>query len=177
MTHSFYIIRMWVKFRMSNYVVLMRFDEKTEDKIVKIRKLMTDAGYPVPEWPPHITIAAYENIDIDLLCEWTSEFTSTQNEKIEVALNSVSILPPWGENSETAVLCFNPAHSKPFIDFYYRFHGKHEEYCTGIGWFNSIAHERPIIHATIGTVEIKELQKAIEIVFSNNVSEISNIQL
>ena len=160
---------------MSNYVVLMRFDEETDNQIIKIRKIMIESGFTVPEWPPHITIAAYENLDESLLCEWTSQFTSMQTEKIEVALSSLSILPPRGQNTETAVLCFNPAHSKSFIDFYYRFHERYEEYCTGIGWFNSIVHGNPIIHATIGTILVEELQKAMEIVFSNNLSKESRI--
>ena len=154
---------------MSNYVVIARFDEETDKKIISLRKQMVDAGYSVPEWPPHITIAAYENFDGDLLCEWTSEFVSKQSEKIEIALYSMSILPPGGEHLETAVLCLDPAHSKPFVDFYYSFHEKHEEYCTGIGWYNSITHGNPIIHATIGIVQVKELQKAIELIVSSDV--------
>jgi 2'-5' RNA ligase len=152
----------------SNYVVIVRFDEETDNQIMKIRKIMLESGYPITEWPPHITIAAYENIDERSICEWTSEVASRQFGKMNVALNSLSILPPKGQKLETAVLCFNPAHSKAFVDFYYKFHEKYEEYCTGIGWFNSVKHGHPVIHATIGTVQVNELQKALEIVFQNN---------
>ena len=151
-----------------NYVVIARFDEETDKKITKLRNLFMDAGYSVPEWPPHITIAAYENFDEQLLCEWTSEFSSKHN-KIKIAMLSTSVLPPGGEHTETAVLCLNPTHSKTFVDFYYSFHAKYEEYCTGIGWYNSITHGNPVIHTTIGIVKIKELQKAMETMLTSGV--------
>jgi len=154
---------------MNNFVVIARFDKKTDDKIMNLRKQMINVGYSVPEWSPHITIAAYENFDKTLLCEWAFEFTSKQSKKIEISLHSMSVLPPSEKHPNTAVLCLDPAHSKSFIDFYYGFHEKHEEYCTGIGLFNSIAHDNPVIHATIGVVRVKELQKAMELIFSSNV--------
>jgi len=153
---------------MGSYVVLARFDEEKDGQFNSLRKVLSDKGYSIPEWPPHITLAAYENMDERLLCNWASEFVS-QHSKLEIALNSLSVLPPGGEHTETAVLCLDPAHSKPFVDFYYDFHDKYEEYCTGIGWFNSIAHGNPVIHATIGIVNVKEMRNAMELIFSQNV--------
>jgi len=159
---------------MSNYVVLARFDAEKDNQINILRKTLSDEGYSVPEWPFHITIAAYENIEEELLCNWTADFASKQmNQKI--VLNSLSILPPGGEKTETAVLCLDPAHSKSFVDFYYDFHQKYEEYCTGIGWYNSITHGNPIIHATISIIKVKEMQKAMEIIFSQNIFGYANI--
>ena len=158
-----------------NYVVIARFDDEMDKKIVDLRKMITSAGCSMvtetgsaSQWPPHITIAAYKNFDEKLLCEWTSEFSSNQN-RMKIALLSMSILPPGGEHTETAVLCLDPAHSKPFVDFYYSFHEKYEEHCTGIGWYNSITHGNPIIHATIGIVKINELQKVMETILSSSV--------
>ena|GEM_PF-648110 len=151
-----------------NYVVIARFDEKTDKRIINLRNLLTDAGYTVPEWPPHITIAAYENFDGKLLCDWTSEFISKHN-RMKIALLSVSVLPPGGDHTDTAVLCLDPAHAKTFVDFYYSFHAKYEEYCTGIGWLNSISHGNPIIHATIGIVKTNEIQKALEMIMTSGV--------
>ena len=150
---------------MRNYVVLARFNEEKERQIMELRDRLVAEGYSVPEWPPHITLAAYENIDEASLCEWTNSFCSSHT-KIKVAIHSLNILPPGGKQNETAVLCFAPAHSKTFVDFYYAFHEKHEEYCTGIGWFNSIVHGNPVVHSTIGIFNVKELQKAMEIVFT-----------
>ena len=151
---------------MKSYVVIARFDEETERKIVDLQSKLT--GCSIPDWPPHVTIAAYENFEEKLLCERTSDFVS-KHEKMKIALTSLSILPPGGEHTETAVLCLDPAHSKPFVDFYYSFHEKHEEYCTGVGQFNSIVNDSPVIHATIGIVKVKELQKAMETTLSSGV--------
>jgi hypothetical protein len=153
---------------MSNYVVLARFNEDKDSQILKLRKVLSDRGFPVPEWPPHITLSAYENLDEALLCAWTADFASKHN-KQSIALQSLSVLPPHGEHTETAVLCLAPAHSKSFVDFYYNFHEKYEEYCTGIGLFNSITHGNPVIHATIGIVRVDEIQEMMELIFAQDV--------
>lgn len=153
---------------MSNYVVLARFSEEKDIQFKELKKVLSDKGYVVPEWPTHITIGAYENIDEDLLYKWTSDFASKHNRQ-KVALNSISILPPSVDHNETAVICLDPAHSISFINFYYDFHEKYEEYCTGIGLFNSIANGNPVIHATIGIVKITEIQEMMELIFSQNI--------
>ena len=42
---------------MNRYVVLARFDKNTEEKLIALRREMTNAGYASSEWPPHITLA------------------------------------------------------------------------------------------------------------------------
>lgn len=153
---------------MSNYVVVARFSEEKDMHLKKLKNVLSDEGYSVPEWPPHITIAAYENIDEELLCKWTSNFASKHN-KQKIALHSLSILPPGGEHTDTAVICLAPAHSKSFVDFYYDFHEKYEEYCTGIGWFNSIRHGSPVIHITVGIVKVNEMQEVMKLIFSQEI--------
>lgn len=149
---------------MSNYVVIARFDSITDEKLNKLRKPFTDAGYSVPEWPVHITIAAYENINEKMICDWTEDFCKCHN-SIDVNLCSLGTFPP---NHNSNVLYLAPAYSKTFVDFYYDFHQKHEEYCTGIGRYNSIIDDIPSIHCTIAEINIDDLQKAIKLVFDNN---------
>lgn len=50
---------------MNRYVVLARFDKNTEEKLIALRREMTNAGYASSEWPPHITLAAYEDLDAE----------------------------------------------------------------------------------------------------------------
>lgn len=52
---------------MNRYVVLARFDKNTEEKLIALRREMTNAGYASSEWPPHITLAAYEDLDAEAL--------------------------------------------------------------------------------------------------------------
>jgi hypothetical protein len=160
---------------MSNYVVIARFDNEMNNKLENLRNTLVEDGCSIvtetgaaSKWPPHITIAAYENIDESKICDWAAEFAKSHN-KINLVLFSVGILPPGGEHTETAVMCLEPAHSKKFVDFYYDFHTKYEEYCTGIGWFNSISHGNPVIHSTIGVIKVKEMQKALELIFKSGV--------
>lgn len=164
---------------MSDYVVLVRFDEEKEIQFNRLRQVLSEKGHIVPEWPPHITIAAYENIEEDLLCQWASEFVSNHS-KQKIAFHSMSVLPPGGEHTETAVLCLDPAHSKAFVDFYYDFHQQYEEYCTGIGCYNSILHGNPVIHATIAIVNVAKLQEVMELIFSEEIfgeAEITALEL
>ena len=152
---------------MSNCIVLARFDEEKDSQIGILRKALSDVGYSIPEWPFHITIAVYENIEKELLCNWTKEFAS-KHKKQKFIFNSLASFPPRGEQNEV-VLFLPPSHSKTFVDFYYDFHQQYEEYCTGIGWHNSITHDNPIFHATIGATNMKEMQKAMEIIFTHNI--------
>jgi len=150
---------------MANYVVIARFDEAKDEKIMQATSLIT--ANALSPWPPHITIAAYENLeesDLQALLEWAVEYCAG-NKQFEIAMNSLSVLPPGGEHTDTAVVCLDPAHSKTLVDFYYGFHERFEDYCTGIGWFNSIKHGNPVIHCTIGIVQITKLQQALQKAF------------
>ncbi len=112
---------------MNRYVVLARFDKNTEEKLIALRREMTNAGYASSEWPPYAT------------------------------------------HRETAVLCLNPVHAKPFVDFYYAFHEKYESFCKGIGSFSAVSEDKPVIHCTLSVVRVTELQDALELVFQNDV--------
>ena len=149
---------------MSNYVVIARFDEATDKKLNKLRKTFTNSGYSVPKWPVHITIGAYENIDEKLLCDWTKEFCKN-HKSVNINLCSLGTFPP---NKNSSVLYLAPAYSKTFVDFYYDLHQKYEEYCTGIGRYNSIKDDSPSIHCTIAEINTDDLQNAMELVFDSN---------
>lgn len=166
---------------MANYVAMVRFDETTDHKLLRLQEELKANGYQkaISEWPPHITIAAYEGADEQDLLQWAEEYTVRQY-RFKVGLFALSILPPGGEHKETAVLCLNPSHSKTLVNFYYGFHEKFEDYCTGIGWYNSIRHGNPIMHSTIGVFDVTTMQKAQEIIFTSGVfceAEISALEL
>lgn len=71
------------------------------------------------------------------------------------------------EHSDTAVLCFAPTHKKDFVDFYYEFHDKLDEYCTGIGCYYSKAFGNPIFHSSIGVFNVDCLQSIMNMIFSS----------
>lgn len=156
---------------MNNYVVIARFDNATDKKLNQLKKSFENAGYSVPEWPVHITIAAYEDIDEKQICDWTQEFCKS-HKKVNVNLCSVGIFPP---NKSRNVIYLAPAYSKIFVDFYYDFHQRYGEYCTGIGRYNSIVNDSPSIHCTIAEINTDDLQNAIKLVFNSKCFEKSKI--
>jgi 2'-5' RNA ligase len=155
---------------MANYVVMARFDLETDQKILRLQEKLVANGYQkaMNGWPPHITIAAYEGADEQDLLQWTEEYAACR-QSFKVGLFALSILPPGGEHINTAVLCLNPSHSKTLVDFYYEFHEKFEDFCTGIGWYNSIKHGNPVMHSTIGIFDVATTQKAQEIIFESGI--------
>lgn len=153
---------------MNNYIVIARFDEATDKKLLNLRNKFENKEFCVQDWPPHMTIAAYENIDEKPLCDWTEKFIRNYG-SFEIALNSLGVFPPSGDKDNSSVLFLAPAHSKTLVDFYYAFHVKFEEYCTGIGRYNSIVHGNPVIHCTLGVIERNRLQEVINIAFGSNI--------
>ena len=153
-----------------NYCVLVRFDDKTTEKLNTLRTHLYNEGYTkaISEWPPHITIAAYENVDINTLLQWTKAFAK-KHSAFDVSLSSLGVLPPGGEHAETAVLYAAPSQSKGLIDFYYAFHEILDDCCGNLGWWYSATFGYPAIHATIGMFEITQMQKAMEAVFEQQI--------
>lgn len=152
---------------MKKYVVIARFDDDTNQKMLSLRDKLMSKGYSVQKWPPHITLAAYENCDEESIKDWIRSFVKSHHE-IEVGMNSITILPPSDEHTETAVLCFAPTHKKDFVDFYYHFHDRLDEYCTGIGYYYSKAFNNPIFHSSIGVFNVNCLQDVMNIIFSSD---------
>ena len=80
------------------HVVFARFDDETDNKLTDLKNKFAEyqSNKAVTDFPPHITIAAYENIDIDKLCSWTAEFSKNHKE-FKIAIPSLGIFPPKGE--------------------------------------------------------------------------------
>ena len=159
------------------YIVVARFDEATENKLNTLRTHLCEADCmkDISPYPPHITIAAYEDVELDALLHWTGEFTK-KYAALEILISSLGVLPPGGEHTETAVLYASPSPSKGLIDFYYAFHENLDEFCGSIGWMYSAKSVHPYaIHSTIGIFEIAQLQKAMEIIFEHEIFGIAKI--
>jgi 2'-5' RNA ligase len=155
---------------MPNHVVIARFSSDKIEQLLSLREKLFSNGYAasIPEWPPHITIAAYEDADEVELCKWSDHYAKT-HKKFDVYLSSLSVLPPGGEYTETAVICLAPASSKKLIDFYFGFHERLDEFCGKLGFFYSMKFGHPAIHSTIGIFKVKDMQKALEIIFEADV--------
>ena len=161
---------------MANYVVLARFDHETTEKLNALRKKLHEDNHMkvISEWPPHITIAAYETVDIEVLLQWVETFAK-KHSAFDIALSSLGVFPPGSEHTETAVFYAFPSQSKNLIDFYYAFHEKLDDYCGNWGWLYSAKFGYPAVHSTIGIVEISNMQKAMEIIFASQIFGLAKI--
>lgn len=155
---------------MENYVVIARFDNETNEKMSTLHKHLCVEGCveTISEWPPHITLAAYESISISALLQWTERFTQKRS-PFEVMFASVGILPPGGEHTNTVVLYASPSQSADLISFYYAFHEELDEYCGDLGWWYSKKCGYPVIHSTIGFVSVLSIQKTMELIFAHHI--------
>jgi 2'-5' RNA ligase len=150
---------------MANFVVIARFGDEMTNRIAVLQKALYDGGAlnALTSWPPHITIAAYEGIEQDALLRWTEGFSALHG-SLEIDLSSLGLLPPAGEYPNSALLFASPSPSKALIDFYYAFHEELDEFCGKLGWLYSASCAQPYpIHATIGALDVTQLQKAMEL--------------
>ncbi|MCL2620816.1 MAG: hypothetical protein FWD97_07795 [Defluviitaleaceae bacterium] len=148
--------------------VALRFDKATDSKLAELRARLRDLGLLVDkhEGFPHITVAAYEDVDIDQLFQWVESFVIKRS-AFEIRFSSIGIFPPSGEYPDTALIFASPAHSRELVSFYHDFHEKFDEFCGGIGWLYSMVFGYPVIHSTIGVVKSDNVQKALDIAFSS----------
>ena len=161
---------------MENYVVIARYDDETNLKMSALYKHLCTEGCieTISEWPPHITLAAYENISISALLQWTERFVQ-KHSAFEVMFASVGVLPPGGEHTNTVVLYAAPSQSLDLIDFYYAFHEELDEYCGNLGWWYTKKCGHPVIHSTIGIFEVLSMQKAMELILTHQIFGIARI--
>lgn len=152
-------------------MLLWRFDDKTTEKLNTLRKNLHEDGFikAISNWPPHITIAAYEGVDKNALLQWMGEYVN-QHLSFDIMLSSLGVLPLGGEHTDTAVLFASPSPSKGLIDFYYGFHEKLDDYCGNLGWMYSAKCVHPYaIHSTIGIFEVAYMQRAMEMIFESQI--------
>lgn len=161
---------------MANYVVVAKFNDEATEKLNTLRKSLYEKGFmkEISEWEPHITIAAYEDIDIQMLLQWTKEFAQKYS-AFEILLSTVSSFPPREENAETAVFFASPSPSKELVNFYFAFHEKLDDYCGKIGWWYSAKFVYPVIHSTIGSLDVMQTQKAMEEIYKHNILNLVRI--
>ena len=149
------------------YVVLARFDNKANEKLGSLREKLHNQSClkEISEWPPHITIAAYEEIDILALLQWMQEFAE-KHSAFDIQFASLGVFPP---HKGTAVVYASPTQSKALFNFYYAFHEKFDDFCGDLGWLYSAKFGHPVFHSTIGAFKVKQLQKAMEIIFARQI--------
>ncbi|MBQ8409079.1 MAG: GNAT family N-acetyltransferase [Clostridia bacterium] len=83
------------------------------------------------DWPPHVTIAAYEGMDEKELCAYTSEYAATHS-AFDIAFQELRIFPR-AVGLETEVIYAFPTPSASLSAFHRGFHSRYDEYCGNYG--------------------------------------------
>lgn len=154
---------------MKKHVVIARFSKETDELFEEWKKKLYDLQETHYEdaaaWPPHMTIAAFEEMNADDLCGWTSEYAGKFND-ISVLFRSIGVFPHGGKSDKDVIYAV-PANSKTLTDFYYGFHAKYDEYCGNYGKFYTAACGHPVFHATLSMCKDKEFHKVFDELRSN----------
>lgn len=133
------------------HVVIARFDAQT-DQIFTRWKCALGASQSARAddsavWPPHLTIAAYEGVDIGALCAWTREYTASRT-CVDLCFGSLGVFA-HGPAGDTDVIFAHPNDSAPLTALHTDFHQKFDEYCGEYGRHCTPQSPDLVLHATI----------------------------
>lgn len=146
---------------MQKHVVVARFDEKTDALFTKWKgealELQLKRFGASAEWPPHLTVAAYEGVPVDALCDWVCEYAGRFDE-IDIRFGSLGVFA-HGATLDTDVIYAAPANSAALTDFYYGFHEKLSVYCGDYGRQYTAKFGYPIFHSTLALCKASEFNR------------------
>lgn len=135
---------------MQKICVIARFDKELENKFMEWKKnayALQKVYYADRHWKPHLTLAAYEDVNISDLCDWIGEYTNNKL-SIPIQFSSLGVFP-HSQLLDTDVIFLNPCDSKELIKFYYGFHEKFDDCCGDFGFKYSATYGNPVFHSTI----------------------------
>jgi hypothetical protein len=153
---------------MQSYCVIVRFDEDTDSLFSKWKDKsysLQESHYADKSWPPHMTIAVYEDIDETVLCNWTREYVKDKHQ-LPIQIMSLGVFT-HGDALETDVIYGNPCSSLSLVDFYYGFHQKLDEYCGTLGFEYSPKYGNPVFHSTISICNKKDFNNVFDYLRDN----------
>jgi len=136
---------------MQKHIVIARFDDETDELFRQWKKsafnLQVNQYEDATLLPPHLTMAAFEDMNPDDLCNWTCNY-SKNSCTIDVKFSSLGVFA-HGKNLDTDVIYIAPGNSMKLTEFYYNFHEKYDEFCGNYGWKYTAKYGHPVFHSTI----------------------------
>lgn len=146
--------------RDKRYVVIARLDGEAEEKLLELQRRITAVyGGPDPEWPPHLTLAAYEKLEGEAVCAWTEEF-ARRHAPFWIMIPAVGMFGLGGDAADPAILYAAPASSRELMAFYYDFHDDYDDHCGKLGWLYSMKYGQPVPHVTLGILPAEAAERA-----------------
>ncbi|MFA6948743.1 MAG: 2'-5' RNA ligase family protein [Eubacteriales bacterium] len=117
------------------YLIIARFDDDTDAALCRMKEnaaskqseLFSDSS----DWPPHITLAAYEDVDIRALRSHVSKITE-RFPVTDITLDSLGVFNHGAEH-DTDVIYLAPSPTPAFCGLYWSFHSKLDDFCGNYG--------------------------------------------
>lgn len=120
---------------MNKLVVIARLDPKNDGFFADLKKAaltMQSRTYAnSADWPPHVTIAAYEGMNEADLCAWT-EACAAKYAPFSIHFDELRIFPR-PPHLETEVIYAAPALSEALTALHRAFHARYDEFCGNYG--------------------------------------------
>ncbi|ODU56684.1 MAG: hypothetical protein ABT01_03470 [Clostridium sp. SCN 57-10] len=133
------------------HVVVARFDAQTDQIFTRWRRALGASQSAHADdsaaWPPHLTIAAYEGVDIGALCAWTREYTASRT-RVDLCFGSLGVFA-HGPAGDTDVIFAHPNESAALTALHTGFHQKLDEFCGDYGRHCTPESPSLVLHATI----------------------------
>lgn len=148
--------------------VVARFDDAATEKLCALRSAAGEmASYDGAEaWPPHMTFAAYENLEATKICQWAEEYTG-QHRKFNIRFTSLGVFCDREKTRDTDIIYAVPSSPLSLISFYYGYHKKYDEYAGAFGLYYTRVQGQPALHATIAICKLAEFEDAFRQVYQN----------
>lgn len=117
------------------YLVIARFDDDA-DALVCRMKAAAAAGQKTlcsdsSDWPPHITLAAYEDVDIRALRAHVAKFAE-HFPAVGITLDSLGVFG-HSDGDDTDAIYLAPSPTPAFCGLYWSLHSKFDDFCGDYG--------------------------------------------
>lgn len=130
------------------HVVIARFDAQTDQIFTRWRRALGASQSARADdsaaWPPHLTIAAYEGVDIGALCAWTREYTASRT-CVDLCFGSLGVFA-HGPSGDTDVIFAHPNESAALTALHHDFHQNFDEFCGEYG--RTVRPNAPVSYCT-----------------------------
>lgn len=120
---------------MNKLVVIARLDPVSNSALSHLKQIALSVQSRTyansADWPPHVTIAAYEDMNEADLCAWTAACASN-HAPFPLHFDELRIFPR-PPHLETEVIYAAPTPSEALTALHRDFHARYDEYCGDYG--------------------------------------------
>ena len=153
---------------MAIHVAIARFDDRTTEALDRYKADLTCflSMDGTGEWPPHLTLGSYENLDPSKLCAWAEEYAGRCS-RISLKMDTLGVFCRSEQFPDTEVIFVAPSTPPALCEFHYGFHEKYDELFSRAGWDFSLKKGQPTFHSTVVVCKTTEFHIAMDYLREN----------